>query len=55
MLIYFLPYIYRCLFFKTAAENPQCSSTSSTMQDYSARQRGNGKVLQSAAFEIRKP
>ena len=25
------------------------------MQDESARQRGNGKVLKSTAFEVRKP
>ena len=43
------------LFFQTATKNLQYCSTSSTMQDESAEQRGNGIVLESAAFEIRKP
>ena len=45
MLIYFSANTYRYLFFETGTENLQCSSTSSTMQGDSARQRGNGKVL----------
>ena len=41
-------------FFLTAAENLRCCWTALTMQDRSARQLGNGKVLESAVFEIRK-
>ena len=46
---------YKCLFLQTTAENLRCCSTSSTMQHEPSRQRRNGKVLESAAFEIRKP
>ena len=44
---------YKCLLFQIAAENLQYCSTASTMQHESSRQRGNGKVLESAAFKIR--
>ena len=40
-------------FFQTATENLRCCSTASTIQHESSRQRGNGKVLESASFEIR--
>ena len=40
------------MFFLTAAENLQCCWTALTMQDESARRRGNGKILQSATFEM---
>ena len=45
----------KCLFFQTAAENLGCCSAASTMQHESSRQSGNGKVLESVAFEIHKP
>ena len=45
---------YKWLLFQTAAESLQCCSTASTMQHESSRQRGNGKVLESTAFRIRK-
>ena len=46
---------YKCLFLQTAAENFRCCSTAWTMQDESPRQRGNGKALESATFELCKP
>ena len=49
---------YRCPFFQTATENLRCCSTASTMPCKTSqhtsvsktRQRGNGKVLESAAL-----
>ena len=39
-------------FFQTFGEALWCCWTALTVQDNSARQRGNGKVLESASFEI---
>ena len=43
---------YKRLFFQTFGEALWCCWTALTVQDNSARQRGNGKVLESASFEI---
>ena len=40
------------LFIQIAAENLRCCSTALTMQDESARQRRNRKVLEYATFEM---
>lgn len=41
-------------FFETAAGNPQCCWIVSTIKDESARQRLNGKALESRSFGIHK-
>ena len=44
---------YRCLFLKLLLRI--FDSFDHAMQDQSAKQRGNGRVLKSAAFEFHKP
>ena len=40
-----------CFFFQNAAENLWCCWAASTMQEELARQRGNGKILESATLK----